>query len=494
MSTQARICIVGAGIAGVALAGEISRKGAVGRVVLFLDDDETKWGTETDGIPVEGPVDDARLILAKHQVDEAIIAMPNATRETVRGIYRRLEYAGLRRVRLLPSVSHIIDANPHLVQTREVNPEDLLGRTPRRINLRETLSYLRGKRVVITGAGGSIGSELARQLLYGGADRLYLFGHGENSLYEIDRDLRILQEEGVGERATIVPIIGELRDRDYMMFIMRRLQADVVFHAAAFKHVPMIEANPVVAIANNVFGTRNLVDAAHDSGVSRFVFISTDKAVDPVGVYGASKALAERIVLRPDDRPGAFMTVRFGNVLGARGSIVPLFQRQLAKGGPVTLTDERMTRFFMTIPEATSLVLAAGGVGQNRGLYALDMGEPVSVTDLAYQLIRLNGLEPERDIAIRYIGARPGERLTEQLFHGDERPVPTDHDGILRVGRAQADPDAEAEELDAILARLDPVCFPRDSHPEHYRNRRVLRQILAEVFPDVRIPEDEPPY
>jgi FlaA1/EpsC-like NDP-sugar epimerase len=358
------------------------------------------------------------------------------------------------------------------------------------VNLKQSLSYLRGKRVLVTGAGGSIGSELCRQLLSGGASRLYLFGHGENSIYQIDRELRLLQDEGVGEKATLVPVIGDLKDRDYIDYIIGKLKADVIFHAAAYKHVPMMEENPVAAIENNFFGTMNLVDAARKHNVKRFVQITTDKAVDPVSVYGVSKYLCERLVLEeaekmPSKVPGTFfMVVRFGNVLGSRGSIMPLFQKQIEKGGPVTVTSCEMRRWFMTIPEACSLVLKAGGVGGNGNLYLLDMGEPVRIRDMAEQMIRFYGLEPEQDIKIETIGLRPGERLDEALWVADEKPEATEHSRILKVER-KSPPSLD---LPALTAKLRSICH-FDSHaPEHYRDSQLLRRVLKDAIPTLLIP------
>jgi FlaA1/EpsC-like NDP-sugar epimerase len=356
------------------------------------------------------------------------------------------------------------------------------------INLRESLAYLRGKRVLVTGAGGSIGSELCRQLLSGGASRLYLFGHGENSIYQIDRELRLLQEEGVGEKAALVPVIGDLKDASYVDYILERLRADVIFHTAAYKHVPMMEENPVAAIENNFFGTENLIRAAGKHGVKRFVHITTDKAVDPVSVYGASKYLCEKLVLAEaakTGRPGeasSFMVVRFGNVLGSRGSILPLFQMQIEKGGPVTVTHPEMRRWFMTIPEACSLVLKAGGVGENARLYLLDMGEPVRIRDMAEQMIRFYGFEPEEDIKIQYVGLRPGERLDEKLWGDDEIPRETPYSRILRVDRKTP----SETDLSALTEKLRPVCKFDPARPGDYRNADLLRRLLAEAVPGLR--------
>lgn len=485
-----RIYIIGAGFAGESIAAEIERKGILGQVVAFLDDDREKIGTRIENIPVLGPIDAVIDLLQRTPADEALIAMPGASRERLRQIYLVLLRAGFARIRILPSVAHLVDGDAHLIQTREINPEDLLGRNPVRINLRESLAYLRGRRVVITGAGGSIGSELARQLLSGGAERLYLFDHGENALYEIERELRLLQEEGVGDHATIVPVVGELQDADYTRFILGRLRADVVFHAAAHKHVPMMEANPVEAVKNNVFGTEHLVRAAREAGVKRFVMISTDKVVEPTSVYGASKRIAEQIVLSENDPDHAYMVVRFGNVLGSTGSIIPLFRKQIMRGGPVTLTHPDVTRYFMTISEAAALVLQAGGVGRPGELYILDMGEPVRIRDLAEQMIRFYGFEPEEDIRIDVVGLRPGEKMHERLYEDDERAEPTEHPRLNRVANAKQ----LVGDLPALLETLRPVCFFDPDRPDRYRRRRALRAQLSVHVPSLEAPCDEPEY
>lgn len=497
--------IIGAGFAGQTLANEIRAKAIFGEVVAFLDDDPEKIGRRLEGIPVLGPIRDVAKLLRMNPADEAIIAIPSASQEYLKELYGILKKAGFEKIRILPGISQIIEGDAHLIQTRNIDPQDLLGRTPVAINLKESLAYLRGKRVLVTGAGGSIGSELCRQLLSGGASRLYLFGHGENSIYQIDKELRLLQEEGVGEKATLVPIIGDLKDPDYMDYIMGHLKADVIFHTAAYKHVPMMEENPVAAIENNLFGTENLIRAARKHGVKRFVHITTDKAVEPVSVYGASKYLCERLVLeeatnaawaesvaaataatssevtsnKPEDLK--FMVVRFGNVLGSRGSIVPLFQKQIERGGPVTVTHPDMRRWFMTIPEACSLVLKAGGVGENGNLYLLDMGESIRIRDMAEQMIRFYGFEPEEDIKIEYVGLRPGERLDEQLWSEDEIPRETPYSRILRVDRRSP----PATDIRTLSEKLRPVCYFDPQKPQMYRNSELLRELLAESIPSL---------
>lgn len=478
---DSKFYIIGAGFAGQMLAQEIRRKKIFGTVAAFLDDDETLIGKQIEGIPCLGPIREVANILRCGPLDEAIIAIPSAPVERIREIYEILKAGGFAHIRILPSVSQIVDGKARFIQTREIDPLDILGRTPVIIPLHESLKYLRGKRVIITGAGGSIGSELARQLLSGGAERLYLFGHGENSIVSIYRELHVLQQEGVGEKATVVPIIGDMKDREYVNYIIKHTKADVVFHCAAYKHVPMMEENPVAAVQNNVFGTKNLLDAALESKVQRFVLISTDKAVNPVSVYGASKMLCEKMVLQYAKKAAQnqkFMFVRFGNVLGSRGSILPLFQQQIKTGGPVTVTGEKVERYFMTIPESCSLVLETGGVGENGKSYLLDMGEPLNILDMAKQIIKFSGLEPGRDIKIKMIGLREGERESEPLWLKEEEPKKTAYEKILELKNLEFGD----EKLDALLAELEPICFWRGDE-ESFRNRTKLVSILRKAVP-----------
>ena len=487
---KSQITIIGAGLAGLNIAKEIRGKGIFGRIAAFLDDDPKKIGRKYYGIPILGPIDQVLRERSAGPDDEALIAIPSGTREQITRIHGLLRQAGYTRVRILPGLSQILHGDAHLIQAKEIDPEDLLMRRPVTVPLKESLAYVRGRRVLVTGAGGSIGSELARQLLFGGAERLYLFGHGENSIYGIDRELRLLQEEGVGDRATIVPVIGELQDEDYMRYILGRLGADIVFHTAAYKHVPMMEANPVAAVKNNVFGTKNLVESSLAGGVRRFVMISTDKAVNPTSVYGTSKRIAEELVLR-EKHPGfRYVVVRFGNVLGSRGSIVPLFKKQILKGGPVTITHPRASRFFMTIPEASSLVLKAGGIDVDGDLLLLDMGDPLLIHEMAEQMIQFYGFTPGKDIPLVYTGLRPGEKLTERLWSDDERPEETEFSKIFRLVR-----DGRANgELQYLLERLRPICFFDEAAPEMYRNRRELKALLRSFAPSLEIPDDEPVY
>jgi len=485
MKTQKsrRLYIIGAGFAGRSLASEIRSKAVFGEVVAFLDDDPEKIGRNIDGIPVLGPIRDVARLLRMNPADEAIIAIPGASREYLKELYSILKKAGFEKISILPGISQIIEGDAHLIQTRSIDPQDLLGRTPVAIQLKQSLAYLRGKRVMVTGAGGSIGSEICRQLLSAGASRLYLFGHGENSIYQIDRELRLLQEEGVGEKTSLVPIIGDLKDTDYIDYIIGHLRADVVFHTAAYKHVPLMEENPVAAFENNVLGTENLLSAVMRHGTKRFVHITTDKAVDPVSVYGASKMICEQLVMEAARAAGAanYMVVRFGNVLGSRGSIVPLFQKQIEKGGPVTVTHPEMRRWFMTIPEACSLVLKAGGVGENGKLYLLDMGEPVRIRDLAEQMIRFYGFEPETEIKIEYTGTRAGERLDEQLWSAEEEPTETEYSRILRLDRKTP----YCINLTSFMEEIKPICRFDPQRPALYRDAELLRNTLRSAIPSM---------
>lgn len=486
---QKRIAIIGAGFAGRSIAAELINKKLSGKVIVFFDDDSSKAGTQWQGIPVDGPVDSITVKNKTLQIDEAIIAIPSGTNEQLKRIYRLLEQANIPVIKLLPKLSQIIEGDAHLVQTRHIKPEDILGRTPVVIGLRESISYLRGNRVLVTGAGGSIGSEIARQLLSGGADRLYLFGHGENSIYAIEHELRLLQDEGVGEKATIVPVIGELQDERYMDFLLKRLKADVIFHCAAYKHVPMSEENPVQTIQNNVFGTRNLVNSALKNNVPRFVLISTDKAASAASVYGVSKSICESIVLDARCDHHDYLTVRFGNVLASRGSIIPLFRKQILNGGPVTVTDKRATRYFMTIPEAVSLVLKTGGLGKGGRQYILDMGEAININDIAEQMIRFYGYVPHEEIRIIYSGLREGEKLHETLWNDNESAVPTAYEKILQIQT-----NGTQIPLPELLAKLRDICYFNSERSDAYRNRRMLRSTLKSYYPQLKDKTDEPPY
>ncbi len=492
IASNSRIYILGAGMAGRAIAKEILAKRSMGRVVAFLDDDPAKIGERIDSIPVLGPIRDVVSLIKRSPADIAFIALPGIGKEAIRELYELLIAAGFIRILIVPDLAQILEGDAHLVQAREIRPEDVLGRSPVAIGLIDCLEGLKGKRVLVTGAGGSIGSEICRQMLDAGVERLYLFGHGEASIHCIEKELELLQQGGVGVKTQIVPVIGELKDASYMRFIMQRLKCDVVFHAAAYKHVPLMERNPVAVMENNVLGTRNLIEACLASDVGRFALISTDKAVEPSSMYGASKKISELLALDAARRakPGtAYMVVRFGNVLGSRGSIMPLFKGQIDAGGPVTITDPRAKRFFMTIPEACSLVIKAAGIGTNGSLYVLDMGEAVSIRELAEQMIRFYGYQPDVDIRIEYIGMRPGERLEEKLWSGQERPMPSGYARILSL--ASSEPEAD---LTSFIEKLEGICSLRPGSEETYRDRRALRSLVSSLLPSVPEVADEPRF
>jgi len=480
-----KIYIIGAGFAGQMLAKELETKKIFGKVEAFYDDNQQIIGSFIDGIQVKGPIEDISNLINITTLDLAIIAIPSAPKERINQIYKAIKKAGFINIKILPSISQVVEGSAHLVQARDIDPLDILGRTPVIIPLHESLSYLRGKRVLITGAGGSIGSELARQLLSGGAERLYLFGHGENSIVNIYRELHTLQMEGVGEKATVVPIIGDMKDKEYVKYIISHTHTDVIFHCAAYKHVPMMEENPVASIENNVFGTKNLLEAALEYNVNKFVLISTDKAVDPVSVYGVSKMLCEKLILEASEKTKTtqdFMFVRFGNVLGSRGSILPLFKQQIQNGGPVTVTDPEMERYFMTIPEACSLVLQTGGVGKNGTSYLLDMGDPIKIVELAEQVIRFSGFEPYKDMKIEFIGTRPGERTYEPLWLKEENPEKTDYPKILKLTNIPP----KTFNLNTLIDSLKDICIYNENNPDAYRNREMLLKILTKAVPSLQ--------
>jgi FlaA1/EpsC-like NDP-sugar epimerase len=445
------VLIVGAGNGGQLVAAELRRNPELGAVpVGFVDDDPRKAGVRIAGLKVEGTTDELARVLDGAEPDEVIIAIPSAP-----GVLRQKVVTACRErdipVRTLPTVFELLSGGINLMrQLREVQVEDVLGRDPMRLEVDRVGSYLSGEVVLVTGAGGSIGSELCRQISRVNPKQLVLLDNAENNLFEIRREL-----EQDRHFTRTVAVLADVKDATRIREIFDEQRPAVVFHAAAYKHVPLMEENPVEAVRNNAVATRILASAAGESGVKRFVLVSTDKAVSPATVMGASKTLAEWAVEAAQHRfeQTRFATVRFGNVLGSSGSVVPIFRRQIAAGGPVTVTDENMTRYFMTIPEAVQLIIHSGQLGRGGEVYVLEMGEPVRIVDLARKMIQLSGREPDRDVAIEIVGRRPGEKLHEELFNPDERPRPTGQDRILMAQRAPLDPSwveeafAQVEEL-----------------------------------------------
>jgi FlaA1/EpsC-like NDP-sugar epimerase len=439
------VLVVGGGDGGRLVVRELVRNPELRlRPVGFVDDDPRKLGTKDEhGLKVLGTTaaEDFARVLDEVEPDEVVIAIPSAP-----GTMRARVVTACRRrgipVRTMPTVFELLRDGAGQMrvtrQLREVQVEDMLGREPVRMELERVGAYLAGRVVLVTGAGGSIGSELCRQIARVGPRRLVLVDHAEDNLFEI---LRELEEERHVKIA--VPVLADCREEERMREVFSEHRPAVVFHAAAYKHVTMMELNPVEAIRNNSLATRLVARIAGEVGVETFVLVSTDKAVKPATVMGASKALAEWAVeaeaaLHPRTN---YATVRFGNVLGSSGSVVPIFRRQIAAGGPVTVTDRRMTRYFMTIPEAVQLVIRSGSLTEGSGeVFVLEMGEPVNIVELAETMIRLSGLEPEREIAVEIVGARPGEKFHEDLFNTYERPQPTPAQKIVRAERERLDP------------------------------------------------------
>jgi FlaA1/EpsC-like NDP-sugar epimerase len=433
------VLIVGAGDGGRLLLRELSRNPELGyRPVGFVDDDPRKQHARVDrGLDVLGTTHELPRVLDDVEPDEVLIAVPSAPGTMRARVVSACRARGVP-VRTMPTVFELLQTGGRLLrQVREVRLEDVLGREPVRMEIASVGAYLTGRTVLVTGAGGSIGSELSRQIARVSPSRLVLLDHAEDNLFEIEREL-------VEDRHVLnaVAVLADCKEEERMREVLAEHRPEVIFHAAAYKHVTVLEANPVEAVRNNALATRVLARAAGDAGVSVFVLVSTDKAVAPATVMGASKALAEWAIEAAGARhPGtAFASVRFGNVLGSSGSVVPIFRRQIAAGGPLTVTDAEMTRYFMTIPEAVQLVIRAGSLAKGGEVFVLEMGEPVSILELANDMIRFSGLEPGRDIAIEFIGPRAGEKLHEELFNPYERPAPTAAQKILRAERSAVDP------------------------------------------------------
>jgi FlaA1/EpsC-like NDP-sugar epimerase len=451
------VLIVGAGDAAQLIVREMLRSPALGYTPIGLvDDDPRKKNLRLHGVRVLGTTADLPELLRDSKPDEVLIAIPSAAGEVRQRVVDVTQREGIP-VKTLPALYELISGDLDLAgQIRPVQVEDVLGREPVEVDLAQIASYLADETVLVTGAGGSIGSELCRQIARLGAARLILVDHSEPALFEIEREL-------VGERhfPPSIPVIADVGNRAKMRQVFERYEPAVVFHAAAYKHVPMMEANPIESVRNNVLATRVIADVAVEFGAKRFVLVSTDKALNPKAVYGQCKVLCEWIVEAYGARADVhtrFVAVRFGNVLGSSGSVISIFRRQIERGGPVTVTHPEMTRFFMTTPEAVALVVQAGGIGGAGQIFVLDMGEPVKIVDLARNMIRLSGKEPGRDIAIDFIGARPGEKLHEELWGENETVSPTDHPKIMRVTRQPVDPEwleRELSELERLVEAGD---------------------------------------
>ena len=496
-----RAIIIGAGDAGALVVRELQKTSQLNLIpVGFLDDDPAKQKHSIHGVTVIGTVNDLSSAIDLHRVDEVIIAIPSAPGQLVRAINDVCRVKGIPS-RTMPGIYELIGGKVSVNRLREVDITDLLRREPVRVNDEAVGAALEGKRVLVTGAGGSIGRELCRQIARRDPSELVLLGHGENSIFEI-----LLELNQEYPNLNLSPAIADIRNAERLAQIFAQHQPQVVFHAAAHKHVPLMEVNIVEAITNNVIGTRNVVHAALSHNVERFVLISTDKAVRPSSIYGATKRLAEMIVLdagkqvdaktskQVDTYTGrqgntqyevrntkhAYSVVRFGNVLGSRGSIIPIFKNQIAGGGPVTITHPDMYRFFMTIPEAVYLVLQAASMENGGETFVLNMGEPVRILDLAEDLIRLSGLEPQRDIEISYTGIRAGEKLTEELWDEGTPLTKTLHPDIFRL-------DADASSSDLNL----PQAIERLSALSHANDTNAIIALLDELIPNSSIFESK---
>lgn len=463
---QTNTLIVGAGDCGILIAKEMMGPSfSHTRIVGFVDDNDNKYHMSIMGISVLGNRQDIPRLVLEHHVHEIIIAMPSVSRDQISEIVGIAKTTGAK-LRIIPNFNDLIKGKVSVKKLRDVSVEDLLGREPVVSDLNGILNYVHNKTVLVTGAGGSIGSELCRQISAFAPDKLLLLGHGENSIYTIEMELRSKFPD-----VTLVTLIADIQDRTRMMDIFREFRPQVVFHAAAHKHVPLMERNPSEAIKNNVFGTRNVADAAHLHRAERFVMISSDKAVNPTSVMGATKRIAEMYVQSLDSvSQTKFSAVRFGNVLGSRGSVIPRFKQQILDGGPVTVTHPEMVRYFMTIPEAVQLVIQSGSFANGGEIFVLDMGKPVKIVTLAEDLITLSGYEPYKEIPIEFTGVREGEKLYEELLTAEENLGATVHDRIF-IGKPA---EVTQHQMELEFKRLERVLMD---------DANSIREVINQIVP-----------
>ena len=471
---EKRTMLIGGGQAGaIALREFQTSPRSENKVVCIIDDSPNKVGSYLRGVKIVGGRSSIPAMAEKYDVDEIVLAIPSASRHEKLQILSYCHNTSCT-LRTLPGICQLANGEVRIEQIREVDIEDLLGRETVKIDLDEVAAYITGKTVLVTGGGGSIGSELCRQAAAQRPKRLIIFDIYENNAYDIQMELRRTHPE-----LDLVVLIGSVRDRERVMQVFDRYRPDLVCHAAAHKHVPLMETSPFEAIKNNVFGTYNVAQAADRFGTQRFILISTDKAVNPTNVMGASKRLCEMIVQMMNDRSATeYVAVRFGNVLGSAGSVIPLFRKQIRSGGPVTVTDKRVIRYFMTIPEAVQLIFQAGAYARGGEIFVLDMGEPVRIDDLAHNMIRLSGFEPDVDIPVVYTGLRPGEKLYEELLLSGEGMQKTKND-LIYIGHEIAfDPAAFEENLMLLRA------IPETDEP-------ALRAKLRELVPTFHAPDGQ---
>ncbi len=460
------VMLVGAGDAGRALALEFNNSNYVrDRLVCVIDDNPVKLNKRLCGVPIVGNRDDIPAMVKKYRIHKIIYAIPSSTAQTRKEILDICTTTGCE-VQLLPGIFQMVNGDVSVSKLRKVDPQDLLGREPIKVNLEEIFDYISGKTVMVTGGGGSIGSELCRQITSARPEQLIIFEIYENNAYDIQMELRRTYPD-----LDLKVLIGSVRNTNRVDYVVGKYKPDLIFHAAAHKHVPLMEDSPNEAIKNNVFGTYKMAKAAAKYGVKRFVLISTDKAVNPTNIMGASKRLCEMVVqMMNREARTEFVAVRFGNVLGSNGSVIPLFKKQIEAGGPVTVTHPDIIRYFMTIPEAVSLVLQAGYYAKGGEIFILDMGEPVKIDTMARNMIRLSGYEPDVDIKVEYTGLRPGEKLYEELLMKEEGMQETANK-LIHIGKPIQMDDEKFKEQ---LVQLDKACKEETTH---------MKDIVAEMVP-----------
>ncbi|MGN0998053.1 MAG: polysaccharide biosynthesis protein [Faecousia sp.] len=464
------IMVVGAGEAGKNLVNEFASSDLVsGRVVCVIDDNPTKRNKRLCGVPIVGDRFDIPKMVEKYHVEKILFAIPTATASERKTILDICSTTGCQ-VQVLPGIYQMVNEEVSVSKLRQVDAQDLLGRDPIQVNMDEIWAYISGKVVMVTGGGGSIGSELSRQIARANPKQLIIFDIYENNAYDIQMELKRTCPD-----LDLVVLIGSVRNTARLDYVLGKYRPDLVFHAAAHKHVPLMEDSPTEAIKNNVFGTYKMAQAASKYGVKRFVLISTDKAVNPTNIMGASKRLCEMVVqMMNRESETEFVAVRFGNVLGSNGSVIPLFKKQIEEGGPVTVTHPDIIRYFMTIPEAVSLVLQAGYYAKGGEIFVLDMGEPVKIDTMARNLIRLSGYEPDVDIKILYTGLRPGEKLYEELLMKEEGLQETANK-LIHIGKPI---EMDDELFKKQLARLDAAYRVEDPH---------MKELVAEIVPTYKL-------
>lgn len=493
-SSFKRLLIIGAGDAAEKMFRELRDNPRLNyHIVGFVDDNPKKLGMQIHGVPILGVLDDLGFLVKKYGIGEILIAISSASGMEMRRIVDRCKETGVK-FKTVPGIGELIDGRVSVKAIREVAYEDLMGRQPVRMEMEKIGSYIKDKSILVTGAGGSIGSELCRQIARFSPSPLILLDCTENNLFQMETEL-----SSTSPHLKYIPILGNILNQGLLDKIFKEHRPHVVFHAAAYKHVPMIEVNPWEAVFNNITGTQALLERAQDFRVERFVFVSTDKAVRPGNVMGASKRVAELLTQAFSARNHTrFMSVRFGNVIGSSGSVIPLFRKQIETGGPVTVTHPEVTRFFMTIPEASQLILQAGAMGEGGEIFILEMGTPIKILDLARDLIRLSGFEPERDIEIKFTGLRPGEKLYEELITEGEGVMPTQHEKILvlrgnsihwdwlRTEIAELVQLASEQNGPGIKAKLKEIVPEYQIFPENGTKEMNLPTRMGKEFRDAR--------